>query len=441
MIVGGTVRVPGDKSLTHRALLLGALARGTSTIHGALTSLDARSTARVLRRLGVGVSPLRAGRPVRVEGRGRLRPPEGRLDCGNSGTTARLLLGMLAAHPFEATLTGDASLRARPMRRVTLPLGRMGARFDELAGRDGLPLRVRGGRLIPLRYEMPVSSAQIKSALFLAGVAGGVAVAVREPHGRSRDHTERLLRAFGYPVAERDGWIALEPSGRIEPFEMRVPGDPSSAAFLVAAALLAESGSLRIAGVGLNPTRTGFLDVLRRMGAAVTVENEQVHFGEPVGDLVVGPARLRATTVEAVEVPGLIDEIPVLAVVASRAEGTTVFREVGELRVKESDRLSLIAANLRALGARAEVVGDDLVVEGGEAPPRGLARTAGDHRLAMAFAVLGTLPGARVRVDDPACAAVSFPGFAATLRAARAAPGARGRGRGPGVVPGRVGNP
>jgi 3-phosphoshikimate 1-carboxyvinyltransferase len=423
MIVGGTVRVPGDKSITHRALLFGALARGTSHVGGALTSLDARSSARVLRQLGAEISPLRSESVVSIEGRGRLRRPENVLDCGNSGTTTRLLLGLLAGHRFAATLTGDASLRRRPMRRVTVPLSSMGARFVEHGG-DGLPLTVRGGKLAPLRYEMPVSSAQIKSALLLAGLAGGVEVDLREPHGRSRDHTERLLRAFGYRVDETDGIIRFAPIGRITPFELQVPGDPSSAAFLAGAAVMAEGGELRIAGVGVNPTRTGFLSVLERMGAAVAVEDATEHFGEPVADLIVRPARLRATEVLAGEIPGLIDEIPLLAVLAARAEGTTIFRQVGELRVKESDRLGLIAENLRSVGCRAEVSGDDLHVEGGTEPPRGPVRTAGDHRLAMAFAVLGTVPGARIRVDDMACAAVSFPRFPETLR------GVARRGRG-----------
>ncbi|HET6577924.1 MAG TPA: 3-phosphoshikimate 1-carboxyvinyltransferase [Gemmatimonadales bacterium] len=415
MIVGGTARVPGDKSITHRVLLLAAMARGTSRIGGALTSLDARSTARVLRQLGADISPLRPRSVVSVGAHGRLRRPDDVLDCGNSGTTARLLLGLLSGHRFAATLTGDGSLRRRPMRRVTVPLSRMGARFTD-AGGDGLPLTVRGGPLAPLRYEMPVSSAQIKSSLLLAGLAGGVEVELREPHGRSRDHSERLLRAFGYRVDEDAGWIRFAPTGRVEAFELDVPGDPSSAAFLVGAAVLAEGGELRIARVGVNPTRTGFLAVLGRMDARVTVEDVIDHFGEPVGDLVARPAALRATEVLPGEIPGLIDEIPLLAVLASRAEGTTIFRQVGELRVKESDRLGLIAENLRSVGSRAEVAGDDLHVEGGPEPPRGPVRSAGDHRLAMAFAVLGTVPGARIRVDDMACAAVSFPRFPEVLR-------------------------
>jgi 3-phosphoshikimate 1-carboxyvinyltransferase len=416
MKVAGSVRVPGDKSITHRVLLLAGLAPGKSHIAGALTSLDARSTARVLRQLGAEVSPLRPHVAATVQGRARFRRPSGNLFCGNSGTTTRLLLGILSAHRFSATLTGDSSLRRRPMRRVTTPLAAMGARFIERNG-DGLPLTVRGNSLHPISYDMPVSSAQIKSAILLAGVAGEVEVALSEPHGRSRDHTERLLRAFGYGVIEKEGRIYFAPSGRIEPFEIEVPGDPSSAAFLVGAAVLAEAGELRIAGVGVNPTRTGFLEVLARMGAKTQVENLSTRFGEPVGDLLVRPARLRGTEIAAGEIPGLIDEIPLLAVVASRAQGTTMFRQVGELRVKESNRLGLMAENLRAVGVQAEVIGDDLLVEGGDRVPRGKVRTAADHRLAMAFAVLGTLPGARVRVDDTACAAVSFPGFSEMLRA------------------------
>ena len=419
MIVDGVTRVPGDKSITHRALLFATLARGRSHVGGALTSLDARSSARVLRRLGAEISPLQSERIVAITGRGRLSRPDTTLHCGNSGTTTRLLLGMLAGHAFSARLTGDASLRRRPMRRVTVPLEQMGARVSDMVS-DGLPLTIRGGKLRGLRYDMPVSSAQIKSCLLLAGVTGKVPVSLREPTGRSRDHTERLLRAFGYLVEETaEGWIVFEPTGRIEPFDLQVPGDPSSAAFLVGAAALAEAGTLRIARVGVNPTRIGFLEVLGRMGAMVRRETEDETFGEPVADLVAGPAELRATEVRAEEIPGLIDEIPLLAVVASRARGTSVFRDVGELRVKESDRLGLIAQNLRACGVTAEVRGDDLWVEGGDAAPVGKVRTAGDHRLAMAFAVLGTLPGARVRIDDMACADVSFPRFPETLRAVR----------------------
>jgi len=418
MRVGGDIQVPGDKSLTHRALMLGAMARGTSFIRGALTSLDARSTARVLRQLGAEVSPLAPGRVTRVEGRGRFQRPDASLNCGNSGTTSRLLLGLLAAHPMRVTLTGDASLRRRPMRRVTVPLSEMGARFSE-SSNDGLPLTVTGGKLRSLRHQLPVSSAQIKSCLLLAGLAGRVRVELREPTGRSRDHTERLLRAFGYVIEEREGWLTFEPTGEVTPFEMEIPGDPSSAAFPVGAALLAESGQLRVSRVCLNPTRTGFLRVLERMGGRVAAEDIGPQFDEPVGALVAGPSPLVGTEVSAEEIPGLIDEIPLLAALATRARGTTVFRDVAELRVKESDRLDLIASNIRAVGGNAEIAGDDIFVSGGDQPPRGMVRTAGDHRIAMAFAILGTIPGARVRIDDLDCAAVSFPGFREMLRTIR----------------------
>jgi 3-phosphoshikimate 1-carboxyvinyltransferase len=418
MIVHGTVTVPGDKSITHRLLLLAALARGTSEIRNPLTSLDARSTATVLRRLGAEVSPLRSGRTIRVRGAGRFTSSDRDLYCGNSGTTARLLLGALAAHPFTSTVTGDRSLRRRPMRRITKPLQQMGAIIHDDA-LDGLPVTITGGPLRPLEYQMPVSSAQLKGSLLLAGVVGEVSVAVREPMGRSRDHSERLLRSFGYTVTDDGEWIRFEPTGRLETFSVEVPGDASSAAFPLGVALLAQSGQLRIAGVCLNPTRTHYLAVLRRMGADVEIEEGSVQAGEPVGDLTAGPAQLGGVEVSAKEIPSLIDEIPMLAVLASRAQGTTVFREAGELRVKESDRLGLLASNIRDLGGSAEVSGNDLVIEGTDYRPAGTVRTEGDHRLAMAFAVLGTVPDSRVLVDDIGCADVSFPGFRTMMRGLR----------------------
>jgi len=418
MLVQGCVIVPGDKSLTHRLLLLAGLAAGRSRIRGALTSLDARSTAKVLRCLGVSVSPLRAGTEIHVTANGRLSRPREILHCGNSGTTARLLMGLLAGHDFPASLTGDKSLRRRPMRRVTDPLSLMGARFGRKGSPlpDRLPLAIRGGDLRGINWEPEVSSAQVKGALLFAGVVGRVPVAIREPNGRSRDHTERLLRSFGYPVEETsDGWIRFQPSGTVEPFDVEVPGDISSAAFLMGAAVLATGGSLAITGVGLNPTRSGFLRVLERMGGRVTVTETGTSCGEPVGNLYVRPGSLVGTTVTAAEIPGLIDEIPMLAVLATRALGPTRFHEVGELRVKESDRLGLLAENIRAVGGEAAVQGNDLVVQGRRTPPGGRVRTDGDHRLAMAFAVLGMADGARVEVDDLSCAEVSFPGFGEVL--------------------------
>jgi 3-phosphoshikimate 1-carboxyvinyltransferase len=414
--VHGSVGPPGDKSITHRALIVASLIRGASHLSRVLTSADARSTASCLRALGTTVSPLRHDAVVTVRGSG-WGPPVGSLGCGNSGTTARLLLGALAGHPLTAQLTGDRSLRRRPMRRVTEPLTAMGATFDPEEGAH-LPLRVRGGALRPLDWTMPVATAQVKSALILAGLTAGVAVTVREPV-RSRDHTERLLAALGAPLRQEGSTVRLSAApGWLEtarPFDWSVPGDPSSAAFLVAAALLARSGELRITGVGLNPTRIGYLRVLARMGGRVAREAEDIVCGEPVGDLVVGPTTLRGTIVSATEIPSLIDEVPVLAVLASRAEGETVFHEVGELRVKESDRLGLLARNLQAIGAQASVDGESLHVVGADRPPRGKVDTASDHRLAMAFAVLGTLPGARVELSERRSVGVSYPTFFADL--------------------------
>lgn len=419
MRVSGVVRPPGDKSISHRVLMLAALARGTSQLTGLLTGADVKSTARVLRQLGIAVAPIREG-IVTVKG-ARLTPHAARLNCGNSGTTARLVLGILAGQNFPVTLTGDASLRRRPMRRVTEPLKAMGADIKERG--DGLPLTIRGGTLRGLTYTSPVASAQVKSAILLAGLTGNVPVTIREPY-RSRDHTERLFAHLGLGIHERDGAIVFEPPNRptaLPPFQLSVPGDPSSAAFMIAAAMLADGGELTVENVGVNPTRTGFLVVLARMGAHVERVNLRDEGGEPVADLLVRPAALTGTDVTAAEIPTLVDEVPVLAVLASRATGSTVFREVGELRVKESNRLELIAANLRAVGVKAEAQGNDLHVEGSSQTPRGKVETAKDHRLAMAFAVLGTLPKSDVKLSEKKSVAISYPGFFEDLRRIHAA--------------------
>jgi 3-phosphoshikimate 1-carboxyvinyltransferase len=413
VIVHGVVRVPGDKSISHRALLLASLARGTSACTGLLTGEDVRHTAGILRSLGVSVAPLRAGAVVTVRG-ARFKSPRATLDCGNSGTTARLGLGAIAGHPIRARLTGDASLRRRPMRRIVDPLRSMGARFQD--GAEHLPVTVQGGRLQGIAYESPVASAQVKSAILFAALASRVPVTVAEPYP-SRDHTERLFVHLGLDLRVANGVISYQPSPAVPAFDLTVPGDFSSAAFLIGAGILAQGGELLIEGVGVNPTRTGFLVALERMGAHVERLNLGAEGGEPVADLLVRPAALTATEVPAAEVPGLIDEIPLLAVLASRARGETVFRHVGELRLKESDRLELVAANLRNVGVAAEVRGNDLFVVGTDRPPHGPVETARDHRLVMAFAVLGTLPGAAVRLSERRSVAISYPGFFRTLQA------------------------
>lgn len=427
--VSGDVTVPGDKSLTHRALMFSAVAAGESRLRGLLPGADCRSTASVLRALGCDLPDLPAdGSEIRVAGRGIgswIEPAEW-LDCGNSGTTARLMMGLLASRPFASTLMGDDSLRGRPMRRITEPLARMGARFREAGAPGTLPIEVVGGPLHSIDYVSPKSSAQIKSAVLLAGLGAGVPVSVTEPM-LSRDHTERMLDALGETVdtldVDRRGGVhvSLIPSGRaLPPLDLAVPGDPSSAAFLVALALLANEGDLRIRNVCVNPTRTGFFRLVERMGARIGTENARTAGGEPVADLVVRPARLRGVEVGGEEVPDAIDEIPMLAVLAARAEGETRITGAGELRVKETDRIAAVAGNLRAIGVEAEELEDGMVVRGTDAPLAGRVRAFHDHRIAMAFGVLGAQPGNAIEVDHPEVVDVSFPGFWELLRAVTA---------------------
>lgn len=410
-----TLNVPGDKSITHRALLLASLADGRSRIRHALDAGDTRTTADMLRALGARVPPL--GQDLAINGCGLhgLVGPKCTLDCANSGTTARLLLGLLAGTPLWAVLTGDDSLRARPMRRVTAPLVSAGAHFAELGAPDRLPIAVDGGALDAIDYASPHASAQIKSALLLAGLTGGVDVRVIEPR-RSRDHSERMLAAMGADIRSRPGAdgtneITFRSPARLDPLDLVVPGDFSSAAFLLAASILSRDAGARVVGVGVNPTRTGLLAVLERMGARIVAENHRDAAGEPVADLLAQPSGLHGTDVGAAEIPGMIDEVPVLAILAARASGETRITGAAELRVKESDRLASLAHNLCAVGVDAVDLADGLHITGSDAPLSGRVRTHGDHRIAMAFGVLGALPGNRIEVDDPAAASVSFPSF------------------------------
>jgi len=412
------VRIPGDKSISQRALIFAALADGRSRLQGLLDGGDPASTAEALRMLGAEIPPL--GADISVGGRGLrgLLPPSDALDLRNSGTGARLLLGVLAGQSFDAVVTGDDSLRRRPMGRITRPLTDMGARFQALGEEGRLPIRVSGGELSPLSYELPVASAQLKSALLLAGLVGGVAVELVEP-GRSRDHTERLLAGLGVPVlsgGQGDRWgVALtEPPESLSPLDMIVPGDFSSAAFFILLGLL-RSGTepLILENVGLNPTRTGLLPTLERMGGRVEAEElrEAGAGGEVSGTLVVAPSELQGCDVGGQEIPGLIDEVPILAVGAARARGRTRITGAGELRVKETDRIKAMVENLRAVGVEAEELEDGLEVEGTDRPLKGDVRSHHDHRIAMAFGVLGSLAGNEIRIDDLEVASVSFPGF------------------------------
>ena len=412
----GEVRAPGDKSVSHRALMLAGLAVGETRIDGLLEGEDVLATAAALRALGVEVERTGPGRwQVHGRGVGGLMEPEDVLDMGNSGTAARLLLGLLATHPLTATLTGDASLRSRPMRRVSEPLSRFGAAFHGRA--DGrLPLTVVGTRSpVPVRYELPVASAQVKSAVLLAGLNTPGETVVVEP-SPTRDHTERMLRHFGACVQQEEGGaVRLTGEPELTASAISVPGDISSAAFPLAAAAIVPGSRVAVNGVGLNPGRIGLLRTLREMGAALTVANQRVEGGEPVGDVTVAWSPLTAVDVPPERVPSMIDEFPILAVVAAFAEGTTRMSGLAELRVKESDRLGAMAAGLEACGVSVRESADTLEVAGGR--PQGGVEIASrlDHRIAMAFMVLGMGACEAVRIDDIAPVATSFPGFVALM--------------------------
>ena len=407
------ITVPGDKSLSHRALIFSALAEGSSRVRGILRSDDVESTAGVLRALGVHIPSL--GDHITIPGVGLrgFAAPTRDLDCGNSGTTARLMTGILAALPFASRLTGDASLSRRPMRRIAAPLTAMGARIACERG-DGLPMTVHGGALRGVEWRSEVASAQVKSAVLLAGLVGGVTVSVNEP-SRSRDHTERMLAALGVRIDVAGMRVTLRESRALPPLDLRVPGDPSSAAFLVALAAAHPKLEVTLPGVCLNPTRTGFLSAVRRMGGGIEIEDSGAEGGEPVGTIRARRGELRGIVLDPAEVPSMIDEIPLLACLAALAEGETVIRGAGELRVKESDRIAAVAANLHALGVQAEERRDGLVIRGSRTPLRGKVHAFFDHRIAMAFGVLGALPGNHVVVDDPDAVSISYPNFWADL--------------------------
>ena len=424
--LSGVLRVPGDKSISHRALMFGALAVGETRITGLLEGEDVLCTAAAMRALGAEVTQDAPG-VWRVAGRGigGLTEPSDVLDMGNSGTAARLLCGILASHPIFAVMTGDASLRGRPMRRVTDPLSACGARF---ASREGgrLPLAIEGAReALPLEYRVPVPSAQVKSALLLAGLNAPGITRIEEPEA-TRDHSENMLRHFGahvtVEVAGGGRIIHLTGQPELRAADVVVPGDVSSAAFPLVAALLVPGSHVRIEGVGLNPLRAGLLACLIEMGADIRIENERIEGGEPVGDIVASHGALRGADIPAARAPSMIDEFPVLAVLAAAATGITRMRGLKELRVKESDRLAATAALLAVNGVKVEIAGDDLIVHGtGSIPGGGLVQTHMDHRIAMSALVLGQAATQPVRVDDSAFIDTSFTGFVPLMTGAGAA--------------------
>ena len=416
--LSGVTRAPGDKSISHRALIFGAMAAGITDIDGLLEGDDVLATARAVQAFGAHVERLGEGR-WRLAGHGGFRQPASVIDCGNAGTGVRLLMGAAAGYPVTVTFDGDASLRKRPMKRVAGPLADMGARFAWTADDDRLPVEVSGGELSAVDYLQTVASAQIKSAILLAGLNADGVTSVTEPEP-SRDHTERMLRAFGAEVSvepDGEGWrVSLRGGQRLTGTAVSVPGDPSSAAFPLAAALVVPGSEVTVEGVMLNPLRTGLFETWREMGADLTISNRRMAGGEEVGDLTARHSKLHGVVVPPARAASMIDEYPILAATAALAEGHTVMRGIGEMRVKESDRIALMAAGLRACGVRVEEEAEGFTVTGGSVRGGATVTTHGDHRIAMSHLVLGLAAQQPVSVDEPGMIATSFPGFVELMR-------------------------
>ena len=413
-LTSGTVTVPGDKSISHRALMLGAIAEGPTRIHGFLNGEDCLATLTALRGLGVVIEQL-SDTELIVEGCGSsgLNAPSGPLDMGNSGTAMRLFAGLLSGQPFSSTLIGDESLSQRPMNRVISPLTDMGAHIDASGGKP--PLEIQGGQVLSgISYRLPVASAQVKSAILLAGLSAHGEITIMEP-AVTRDHTERMLRSMGAQLGVAETQIVMTGNQVLKGTEIEVPGDLSSAAFIVLAALVAAECEVVITNVGVNPTRTGAIDILRDMGADIVLDNMRLYGQEPVADVVVRSSQLAGIDVDPARVSLAIDEFPVLFVAAACARGKSTFSGIGELRVKESDRIGVMAEGLRQLGATVDETDDGAVVHGANLRG-GTVNSHGDHRVAMAFAVAGTVAKRPVRIGDTDAVATSFPGFVECLK-------------------------
>lgn len=416
--LSGTVTVPGDKSISHRAVMFGAIAKGTTKITNFLPGADCLATIECFRRMGIVIT--REGTSVTVHGRGLhgLSAPDTPLDVGNSGTTTRLISGILSGQPFETVLSGDASLNNRPMGRIMKPLSQMGASITSINENNCAPLKIRPGQLHGIHYDSPVSSAQVKSSVLLAGLYADGETSVTEP-ALSRDHTERMLSAFGANIrsevhADGTATAVIRPCKELYGQTVTVPGDISSAAYFIAAGLLVPDSEILIRNTGINPTRSGILTVCRQMGADITYLNETAD-GEPTADLLVRTSRLHGTVIEGSIIPTLIDEIPMIAVLAAAAEGTTIIRDAAELKVKETDRIATVTAGLRAMGADVIPTDDGMIINGGRALHGAAIESCLDHRLAMAFAIAGLIADGTTEIKDSECVDVSYPAFFETL--------------------------
>lgn len=411
--VRGTITVPGDKSISHRALLFGAIAQGKTTIHNLSSSADVMSTLHCIRQLQVDVSEKKGVIEIAGAGRYGWKAAQHPFDCGNSGTTIRLLSGLLAAQPFSATLVGDESLSKRPMKRIIEPLTKMGASISSAPG-GFPPLVIQGQQLDPITYSMPIASAQVKSCILFAGLYASGTTKVIEPYP-SRDHTERMLQDFGVEVITEDRSVAITGPASLIGREVFVPGDISSAAFFIAAALLVPHSAVTIKNVCLNPTRIGLLEVLQRMGADISIREYSTPSSEPMGEIHVQTSPLSGVEILPDAIPSLIDEIPILAILATQANGKTILSGAQELRVKESDRLKSIATNLAAMGIRIDERADGFIIEGPQQLQGAVVDSFGDHRIAMAFSIAGLISNGATLVQDVDCVRISMPKFYKTL--------------------------
>jgi len=407
----GEITVPGDKSISHRSIMIGSLAKGQTVVRGFLHGEDNHSTLRAFRAMGIEIKEEENGVLV-IDGKGLvgLKEPNDVLDCGNSGTTIRLMSGLLAGQKFFSVVTGDRYLRKRPMKRVVTPLTQMGARIWGRGGGDLAPLAFQGGELVPIDYKSPISSAQVKSAVLFAGLSCDGVTTVREPH-LSRDHSERMLTYFGADIRPFAGGVSLVGRPQLEGREVVVPGDISSAAFFMVAALIVPGSELLIRNVGVNPTRSGIIDVLRAMGGNIELLDERTVSGEPVADLLVRASSLHGIEIGGAVVPRAIDEFPVVSVAAACASGETIIRDAQELRVKETDRIAAMVTELSKLGATLEATPDGMIIQGGASLHGAAVDSCGDHRIAMSCAIAALQAGSAVTIHDTGCTATSFPDF------------------------------
>ena len=406
----GEISVPGDKSISHRAVMFGALANGTTEITHFLQGADCLSTIDCFRRMGIDIENTPSRILIHGKGLRGLSAPSSALDVGNSGTTLRLISGILSGQDFKVLLDGDASIRRRPMKRIMTPLSMMGAKIGSLKGNGCAPLHIKGQALHAIHYQSPVASAQVKSCVLLAGLYADGTTRVTEP-ALSRNHTELMLHFFGAQVHSEGTTVSIQPSPALEGRFIQVPGDISSAAYFIAAALLIPGSEVLIRNVGVNPTRDGILRVCQAMGADITRLNERSDSGEPTADLLVRHSSLKGTVIEGDLIPTLIDELPVIAVMAALAKGTTVIRNAAELKVKESDRIQVMTENLTRMGARVEATEDGMIIHGGSSLQGAIIDSHQDHRVAMSFAVAALAAEGETEIRDAECVSISYPGF------------------------------